>query len=110
MPVRPSATVPPGSAIFTMPPRVVLNNAQELRREAVEMVVESAPNQLVLDLSGVEFIDSSGIGVLVSLLKTMRSRGGDLLLLEPQMSVRMLLDMTRLSSVFAIEPAHAQGG
>lgn len=97
-----------GSATAVLPPRVVVENSRELRRELLQSVADNDVSLLVLDLSQVEFMDSSGIGVLVSLLKNMRTAGGDVVLLEPQGSVRMLLDLTRLSAVFTISSNTAQ--
>ena len=97
-----------GTATAVLPPRVVVTNSQELRRELQQTATDNELSRLVLDLSQVEFMDSSGIGVLVSLLKSMRATGGDVVLLKPQGSVRMLLDLTRLSSVFTIAPNTVQ--
>jgi anti-sigma B factor antagonist len=61
--------------------------------------------QLVLDLSGVEMIDSAGLGELVALLNWIREEGGAIKLASPHGHVRRLLELTNLSSVFEIHPS-----
>ena len=55
-----------------------------------------------IDLSNVRFINSSGIGVLVSLLTKFRNRGGELLLINPSEHIRKLLIITKLNAIFTI--------
>ena len=59
-------------------------------------------NRLVLDVSDVERVDSSGMGLLVRFLSHTRNRGGDLRLAAPQNFFRSLLQMTKLSTIFRI--------
>lgn len=67
--------------------------------EAVRRLVEDGSRRLVVDLSATEFIDSSGLGALVSSLKRTRQVGGDLRLACAGEQVRMVLDLTNLSQV-----------
>jgi anti-sigma B factor antagonist len=55
-----------------------------------------------LDLSALTFLDSSGLGTLVALHKTLRSRNGTVRLLRPAANVRQVLELTRLHRVFEI--------
>ncbi|HSI90785.1 MAG TPA: STAS domain-containing protein [Adhaeribacter sp.] len=55
-----------------------------------------------IDLSSVRFINSSGIGVLVSLLTKFRNRGGELVLINPSEHMRKLLIITKLNAIFTI--------
>lgn len=55
-----------------------------------------------VDLSNVRFINSSGIGVLVSLLTKFRNRGGELILINPSEHIRKLLIITKLNAIFTI--------
>ncbi|KAA3439111.1 STAS domain-containing protein [Rufibacter hautae] len=55
-----------------------------------------------VDLSNVRFINSTGIGVLVSLLTKFRNRGGELILINPSEHIRKLLIITKLSAIFTI--------
>lgn len=55
-----------------------------------------------VDLSSVRFMDSSGMGVLVSLLTKFRNRGGELVLIKPSDHIRKLLIVTKLNAIFTI--------
>ncbi len=56
----------------------------------------------ILNLSQVEFVDSSGLGAMISILKTLKQSNGDIILCELKNPVMNLLNLTRLSNVFKI--------
>ena len=60
-----------------------------------------------VDLSGVRYINSTGIGALVSLLTKFRSRGGELVLINPAEQPRKMLVLTKLITVFTIATSEA---
>ncbi len=77
-------------------------------RREIKDVLDSGQVRLVVDLSDVRFIDSSGLSILVTALKAARAAGGDVVLLKPPPVVRTLLELTRLHRVLEIfedEPA-----
>ena len=80
---------------------VDLYTAPKLRERL--MAATDGVNRLVLDLREVTFLDSTGISVIVSVLKRMREGGGDLVLRSPTEAVRKVLEMTRLDNVLTIE-------
>jgi len=57
-------------------------------------------NQIVVNLGGIEYIDSGGLGTLVGLLASTRNRHGDIKLVRPTKRVTDLLLKTRLNTVF----------
>ncbi len=59
--------------------------------------------RLILDFSGADYMDSSGLGFMVTLRKTMETKGGHLVLRHVPVSVRQLLTLTRLSNSFEIQ-------
>lgn len=61
--------------------------------------VRDGHTRIVVDMSGVEFMDSSGLGVLVACLKQTREAGGDLRLAAPSPQVSTVLDLTNLSTI-----------
>lgn len=65
-------------------------------------------NNIVLDLHRVEFIDSIGISVLVSGMKQLRGRGGDLRLVGLQSSTRSIFELMMLDKVFEIFDSEEQ--
>jgi anti-sigma B factor antagonist len=73
-------------------------------------LIEQGHRRLVVDLSGVGFIDSSGLGALVSALKTLKrsDNGGDVRLARVQAPVVSLLEIIRLNRVFTTYPTVEQ--
>jgi len=69
---------------------------EELRRDL------GNTDRIVLDLGGVDRLDSTGMGLLVRFLSHIRKKGGDLRLCSPSQFVRKLLAATRLDSVFLV--------
>ena len=72
--------------------------ASRLKSRVDEVIANGSP-RIVVDLAGVEFIDSSGLGALVSGLKTARQAGGDLRLARAGEQVRTVLSLTNLDRV-----------
>lgn len=70
-------------------------------RQAVLQLVEGGDTRLVLDLAGVEFLDSSGLGSMVSVLKALGSRGA-LAVCGVHGAVLSLFQLTRMDKVFVI--------
>jgi anti-sigma B factor antagonist len=64
--------------------------------------IDAGVHRLVVDLARVGYIDSSGLGALVKVLKKARSAGGDVRLVGPGPDVRKVLELTRLDRIFEI--------
>lgn len=75
--------------------------APRLRETLLELVNEGK-RQIVIDLGGVEFLDSTGLGVLVGGLKRVRSHEGDLRLVCTQNRILKVFEITGLTTVFSI--------
>ncbi|MGH8936189.1 MAG: STAS domain-containing protein [Acidimicrobiia bacterium] len=71
-------------------------------REAVLDLIQNGSRQVVVDLRGVEFMDSTGLGVLVGALKRLREQEGDLVLVCTEGPVLKILTLTGLDRVFPI--------
>ena len=71
-------------------------------KERITKDLAAQQNEVSIDLSKTRFIDSSGLGVLLSLNKTLRAQGGVLKLLNPSSAVAQLIELTRLHRVFEI--------
>ncbi|WP_187263271.1 STAS domain-containing protein [Pontibacter beigongshangensis] len=79
--------------------------AGPLTQQLLAGVDEQVDNNVLLcaiDLSNIRFMDSSGMGVLVSLLTKFRNRGGELVLIKPSDHIRKLLIVTKLNAIFTI--------
>ena len=68
----------------------------------LDQVTAAAPAHLVVNLAGVDFIDSTALAILVQGMKRARQQGGDLHLCQLQPPVRMVFELTRLDKAFAI--------
>jgi len=81
-----------------------LYTAPRLRESMVELLAgRNEPFVVTLDMSGLDFIDSSGLGVLIAVLKRLRHIGGNLVLRAPSRSMSRLLGLTGLDKVFTVE-------
>ena len=69
-------------------------------KDAVGDAVKNGQPRLVIDMEGVSFVDSSGLGSVVAALKQARSSKGDLRLAAPNQQVRVVLELTTLDRVF----------
>jgi anti-sigma B factor antagonist len=69
-------------------------------KEAVSEAMKNGQARLIIDLEGVSFVDSSGLGSVVTALKQARSSKGDLRLAAPNQQVRVVLELTTLDRVF----------
>ncbi len=80
---------------------VDLYTAPELKQELHRLVGEGA-TRLVIDMSETTFIDSTTLGVLLSVVKRIRPEGGSVVLVCPDRNVRRIFEITLLDRVFAI--------
>lgn len=73
----------------------------DLKKELTKLV-ESDQKNIIIDLENVNYMDSSGLGVLVALLKELKKIGGELKLISLPVSVKKIFDLTRLTKFFNI--------
>jgi anti-sigma B factor antagonist len=86
--------------------RIDASSAPDFKGRMVDWI-NSGHTRLVLDLSHVEFVDSSGLGAIVSTLKTIGNRG-DLVICGVQKAVMNLFQLTRMNRVFQILPSREE--
>jgi anti-sigma B factor antagonist len=88
-----------------------LYTAPRLHGELVAILSGDEPVQVVVDMSGIEFCDSTGMNVLLAAHRRAREQGGDLELAAPRPAIRKVLQVTGLESVFTVldDPAPAVG-
>jgi anti-sigma B factor antagonist len=72
--------------------------------ELLTELIEHGPELLIVNLTDVSFIDSTGLGVLVGAVRGMRASGGDLRLVVTQPHIIKLLKLTGLDEVFSVLP------
>ncbi len=71
-------------------------------REALVDLVNAGRYNLVVDVEGVDFLDSTGLGVLVGALKRVRANGGELALVCTSSRIRKVFEVTGLTKVFSL--------
>lgn len=91
----------PPYTILTIKGEVDVYSAPRLREKMVELVSEGH-RQIIANLEGVDFLDSTGLGVLVGGLKRLRSNDGDLRLVCSQARILKVFEITGLTTVFRI--------
>lgn len=81
--------------------QLIVGNRQELKR-MILAEVEAGTRRFVVDFAMTGYIDSSGLGILVSLSKKIREAGGRLRLASLSEDLRTLFELTRLDTLFDI--------
>jgi anti-sigma B factor antagonist len=94
-------------AVIDLDGRVTLGDASGRLRDAIKDLVTRGENNIVLNLAGVTYIDSSGLGEIVGAFATVHNSGGRLKLAGLQPRVHDLMQLTKLYSVFEIFPDEA---
>ena len=69
-------------------------------REAIGEVVKNGPPKVVIDMEGVSFVDSTGLGSMIAALKQVRGSQGEIRLAAPNQQARVVLELTTLDRVF----------
>ncbi len=92
-----------GTTVVAVAGEIDVYTAPKLRDKLTELV-SSGDYRLVIDMQGVEFLDSTGLGVLVGGLKKVRAHGGSLELVCSQERLLKIFRITGLAKVFVIHP------
>ena len=92
-----------GWTVVTVHGEIDVATSPTLRERLIDLVNERGP-RLVLDLEAVDFLDSTGLGTIVSVLKRVRTHGGDLRLVCTEARIRRLFEITGLDKAV---PLHA---
>ena len=82
--------------------RITLGDGSAMLRKTIRQLLEEERHQIILNLADVDYIDSSGIGELVSGYTAVKSKGGELKLLHLTKKVHDLLQITKLFTVFEV--------
>lgn len=81
--------------------QLIVGNRQELKQKLLEEL-DGGARKFVIDFTNTGYIDSSGLGVLVSLSKKIREQGGELRLSSLNEDLRTLFELTKLDTLFRI--------
>lgn len=87
--------------------QLIVGNRQELKQKVLD-ALEGGTRRFVIDFTKTGYIDSSGLGVLVSLSKKVREQGGELRLAGLNEDLQTLFELTKLDTLFAIAKTPAE--
>ena len=107
MSMKVGSRVVDGVTIVDCSGRITLGEGSVILRDTVRDLLAKGNKKIVLNLQDVNYIDSSGIGELVSAFTTIRNQGGELKLLNLTKKVHDLLQITKLYTVFDIKDDEA---
>ena len=91
-----------GVTILDLSGRITLGEGSVTLRDAVKDVLAKGSKSILLNLANVDYIDSSGLGELVSAYTSVKNQGGELKLLHLTDKVHDLLQITKLYTVFEV--------
>ena len=90
-----------GVVVVGVDGQLIVGNRQELKQKVLDEL-EKGERKFLIDFSQTGYIDSSGLGVLVSLSKKIREQGGELRLANLNDDLQTLFELTKLDTLFAI--------
>ena len=88
--------------IITMEGDLIGENVGPDILEVVNHAIENESKKVIIDLNGIRYMNSSGIGVLITVHSKMKNIGGQVVLVNPNEQIVKILDLTKLSQVFEI--------
>ncbi|MBM3781533.1 MAG: STAS domain-containing protein [Acidobacteria bacterium] len=89
-----------GVAILDLKGKITLGDGDEHLRDTIARVLASGHTHLLLNLAGVEYLDSAGLGEIVRTYTTVKRQGGSLKLVNLTKRIEDLLSITKLLTVF----------
>src|SRR6201997_4708046 len=96
-----------GITIVDLSGRITLGEGSVVLRDTIKDLLSKGQKKILLNLGDVSYIDSSGIGELVSAFTSVRNQGGELKLLHLTKKVHDLLQITKLYTVFDVKDDEA---
>jgi len=96
--------VDPITAVFRLTGRMTLGMRLREIESTISDVADNGVERLIIDLSGIEFIDSAGLGALMILYGNMKVRGGQLRLVAPGPKIREVLKLTHTDAILPVDP------
>lgn len=94
-------TLESGVPVITLEGEVDVYTAPQLKQQMITLL-EAGTKQMLIDLTQVEYFDSTALGVLIGGLKRMRERDGNLALVCPSPRIRRVFEITGLDKIFDI--------
>ncbi len=93
-----------GPAVVTLEGRMTLGSSLSLVESQVRSAINGGAHRMVLDLTGVEFIDSAGLGMLIHVYGSLCGKDGALRLCGVAPRILSFLELTKTNTLLAIDP------
>ena len=98
----------PGIAVVAISGRLVLGRDLDQLAMAVQKLLDQQQKKIVFDISAMDYLDSAGIGTLVSCVTQIKKSGGTLRLAGANTRVQKLLKMARVEDILSVYPTVAE--
>ena len=95
------------TVVITLKGRMTLGMSLREVESKINHIAEDGTRKLVLDMAGVEYVDSAGLGLLMLLYGKMKTEGGQLRLVAPDKQLLALFKLTCTDSILTIDPDRA---
>lgn|SRR5271157_5578059 len=95
------------SAVVSLSGRMTLGMRLHEIESTLSKLVESGVRRLVLEMSGVEYVDSAGLGLLILLYGKMKTVNGEVCLVAPRESLLQLFQLTSTDKILTVYPNRA---
>jgi anti-sigma B factor antagonist len=102
------ATVSAGRTTIAIPAQLITGNRAELKAVVLELLTRGA-GDIILDFTDCKYLDSSGLGVLVSLSKKVRDAGGTMEIIHLDDDLTTLFQFTRIDSLLLLRTPQPHG-
>ena len=96
-----------GVVVVGVDGQLIVGNRQDMKQKVLDSL-DGGARKFVIDFTRTGYIDSSGLGVLVSLSKKIREQGGDLRLAGLNEDLQTLFELTKLDTLFSITSTPAE--
>jgi anti-sigma B factor antagonist len=94
---------PDGCAVVVFTGQITLGSSLSLADSQIRALITSGERKIVFDLSGVESVDSAGLGMLIYAYGSLKAKGGNLRLCGVAPRVQSLLELTNMNTLLAID-------
>ncbi len=87
--------------LLTVKGKIDIESSPELKRQVLS-IVDSGKKNIYLDFSGVSFVNSSGLGAMINLLKELRKKNASMTIINPSNFIKSLFKLTQLDKIFKV--------
>ncbi len=81
---------------------IIFEKSNDIKNKAKELLAANQVDKVIIDLENVPYLDSSGIGVVISLFKNVRERQGELVVAAPTEKVEKVIRLTMLDQIIKV--------